>query len=317
MNALAGINPDDPALVRWVEQLESLKREDRERKRVWWERREGKRTVFHAAGRSGDIETTALAIMGLLAFKGHPATVNGALRWLVAQKDPHGTWHSTQASILALKALLAGTHTPLAAEKAASVEIASNGNVVRRLHIAADQMEVVQQLDLTDAVGHGPQSLQVDDLNQTGITAQFTLRYHVEGEETVPDTPPLQILLAYDNTRIAVNDHVTAEATIVNNTAGTLPMVMVDLPIPGGFRIEPGELQELQGSGQIARYEITDRQAILYLRELPRQAKLRLRYRLKATMPVIVTAPPATVYEYYNPQQRDQTAAVQLTAEGV
>ena len=30
---------------------------------------------------------------------------------LVAQKDPHGTWHSTQATVLALRALLGGTET--------------------------------------------------------------------------------------------------------------------------------------------------------------------------------------------------------------
>jgi uncharacterized protein YfaS (alpha-2-macroglobulin family) len=92
-------------------------------------------------------------------------------------------------------------------------------------------------------------------------------------------------------------------------------MVIVDLPIPGGFKLELDELEELVGSGQIAKYEVTDRQAIIYLRELPAGKTLLLRYRLKATMPVTVTARPATVYEYYDPQKRNQTQAIQLQAE--
>jgi uncharacterized protein YfaS (alpha-2-macroglobulin family) len=317
INSLAEMMPQDPKLERWVEQLRLTKREDPERKLVWWQRGSGDRTVFHGAGRSGDIETTALAVLGLLKANAYPALADGALRWLVQQKDPHGTWHSTQATILALKALLAGTNKPLSTDTPTSVEVSTNGSIIRELRVDSDQMDVVQQLDLTNAVGIGLQSLLVRDLNQSGATVQFTVRYHIEGEEAKSDTaPPLDISLTYDSTRISVNDYVSAQATVTNNTAETIPMVMVDLPIPGGFAIERDELEELKGSGQIAKYEITARQAIIYLRELSPRAKLRLGYRLKATMPVTVTAAPATVYEYYNPQQRDRTQTVQITAEG-
>ena len=269
VNALAGINPGDPALSAWLKTLDSLKREDPNRKLVWWERTTGERTVFHASGRSRDIEITAIAALGLLKTNTYPATTSGALRWLVQQKDPNGTWHSTQATILALKALLAGTGVPLATDAPTRVEVRWNGQIIRELNIAADQSDVVQQLDLTEAMGEGRQSLRIGDVNQSGMTAQFTVRYHVEGDEAWPDTaPPLQISLAYDNTRISVDDYVTAQATIVNNMADTAPMVIVDLPIPGGFKLEPDELEELMVSDQIAKYEVTARQAIIYLREL-------------------------------------------------
>ncbi len=37
-------------------------------------------------------------------------------------------------------------------------------------------------------------------------------------------------------------------------------MVILDLPIPGGFAIDPGELDELVGSQEIAKYQVTARQ---------------------------------------------------------
>jgi alpha-2-macroglobulin-like protein len=80
--------------------------------------------------------------------------------------------------------------------------------------------------------------------------------------------PRLSIDVVYDRQRLDVNDTVTAVATVVNLMQQPAPMVILDLPIPGGFAIDAGELDELVGSQLIARYEITPRQAIVYLRQL-------------------------------------------------
>ena len=88
--------------------------------------------------------------------------------------------------------------------------------------------------------------------------------------------------------------------------------MILDLPIPGGFAIEAGELAELVGSQKIERFQITARQAIVYLRELAPGQTLELRYRLKATMPVKVTVPDAQAYEYYDPDTRGTGGATRL-----
>ena len=51
-------------------------------------------------------------------------------------------------------------------------------------------------------------------------------------------------------------------------------------------------------------------------RELEPGEPLVLAYRLRATMPVKVTVPPAVAYEYYDPDTRAQSAAGHLTVEG-
>ena len=78
--------------------------------------------------------------------------------------------------------------------------------------------------------------------------------------------------------------------------------------------IERGELDELVGSKKIARYQITPRKAIVYLRELRAGDTLKLRYRLKATMPVKVAVPPVQAYHYYDPDQRGMGGQSQLEA---
>jgi uncharacterized protein YfaS (alpha-2-macroglobulin family) len=91
------------------------------------------------------------------------------------------------------------------------------------------------------------------------------------------------------------------------------PMVILDLPIPPGFAADPGDFSAAQAAGAIAKFELTPRSVIVYLRGLQPAAPLVLTYHLRATMPVQVTAPAGRAYEYYNPDQRGQSQPVRLT----
>jgi hypothetical protein len=75
-------------------------------------------------------------------------------------------------------------------------------------------------------------------------------------------------------------------------------------------------LAELVKNEVIAKFQITPRSAIIYLRELPPGQPLQLKYRLKATMPVKVTVPPAHVYEYYDTDKRGKSPATQFVVKG-
>ena len=55
---------------------------------------------------------------------------------------------------------------------------------------------------------------------------------------------------------------------------------------------------------------------IVYLLQLAPDETLKLNYRLRATMPVNVTAPAGQVYEYYDPDKRgsSRTSNLRVTA---
>jgi uncharacterized protein YfaS (alpha-2-macroglobulin family) len=90
-------------------------------------------------------------------------------------------------------------------------------------------------------------------------------------------------------------------------------MVILDLPVPAGFALDGDDLAELVKAGDIARFQVTPRSAIVYLRDLKPGTPLTLRYQLRATMPVKLTVPPARIYEYYDPARQGSSPAVQLT----
>lgn len=311
--ALAAYDAKLPALDGYLARLEALKKTDG--KLCWWEQPEGSARPFHGNGQAGSIETTAMATLAMLTAQQHAATTRGALAWLVANKDPSGTWFSTQSTVLALQALILGTSAGEETKERHFV-VKANDVVVQELKIAPDQNEVLTQLDLTPwltRVGDEANTVSVTETTDTATSFQMVFRHYVDAPlmET-EEKEPLAVSIAYDRERLNVDETVTATATVINQMDITAPMVVLDLPIPGGFAIDPGELDELVGSGLIARYEITPRQAIVYLRELTAGQKLELRYRLKATMPVKVTVPAGEAYEYYNPARRGTTEPAKL-----
>jgi uncharacterized protein YfaS (alpha-2-macroglobulin family) len=315
INAIAAIKHDHTALKTYADRLEALKQRDPGKKHTWWEKPGQTETMFHGGGDSAQVETTAMAALALMAAKQHSGSVQESLAWLTTKKVEGGTWGSTQATILALKALLSGI------DKAADVkerrlEIAIDDNVVERIVITPDQFDVVQQIDLTKHLekesGDRSQesgeaksvTVSLRDKSDSAPAYQLALRYHVPGEPEMKPQEPLSIKIAYDREQLAVNDRIAATATVTSNLDRPAAMVILDLPIPGGFIMEPGELEELVGSKTIQKFQVTNRKAIVYLRDLTPGQTLELKYRLKATMPVKVTVPQAEAYQYYTPERR-------------
>src|SRR5262249_38112320 len=176
-------------------------------------------------GRSGGVETTALAAIALTRGGQNPGLTRGALAWLALQRDAGGTWYSTQATVLALKALLAGTDSQ--ADRERRIEIALGNGFKKTVVIPPDQAEVMQQLDLSEHLAGGANRLTLTETTGTAAGYQVAFRYHVAGAEPVK-AEGLSIKLEYSKTEVAVADTVTATATVVNNTKQAAPMVMLD-----------------------------------------------------------------------------------------
>ena len=314
-NALVAMNPRGVDAEPYLDRLDSLKQSSADGKLAWWDSPAGG-TMFYGGGRSGSVETTSLAALAMLHASSHPATVRGALAWIAGQRDGGGTWYSTQATVLALKALLAGTGKPLGDGRPQHVEIRCDDQLVRDLVVPASQSDVVQQLDLSSLLSEGKHLVTITDRSGTAAVYQVSFRYHLPpAKEPAPQEAQetLSIELAYDKTGLAVNDTVGVTATVVNKTADAAPMVILDLPIPAGFAMIAEDLDKLAAGGAIAKYQLTPRSAIVYLRQLPPAEPLVLHYRLRATMPVKITAAPARAYEYYNPDRQVSSAVAHLT----
>jgi uncharacterized protein YfaS (alpha-2-macroglobulin family) len=279
---------------------------------TWWSADE---TSVYATGASATVETTGLAVQALLKWGQDSGTARKALSFIAAKKDASGTWGTTQATIMALRALLLGAEKGTE-DVRGTVETVINGKPVERLALTSENNDLLHQFVFKEIGANR----NVVDIRFTG---KGSLAYQVVGRYFVPwgEKPPgeaLSIGVAYDRTRLQQDDIATATASVKNNLPKTANMVMVDLGIPPGFDLLTEDLQEYleksarRKSGRLEKFNLTATQAILYFDSIAPGDSFTLRYRLRAKYPIRARTFLSKVYEYYDPDVSSLAKPVQL-----
>lgn len=279
---------------------------------AWWTAEE---TGVYATGQSAAVETTGLAAQALLKWGQDPSTTRKALSYLASKKDASGTWGTTQATIMALRALLLGTEKGTADVRGA-VEIVINGKPVQSVTLTPENNDLLHQFVFKE-VGANANSVDIRFSGKGSLAYQVVGRNFVPWSEKVPGEA-LSIGVAYDRTRLRQDDIATATASIKNNLPKTANMVMVDLGIPPGFDLLTEDLQDYQEksasrrSGRLEKFNLTATQAILYFDSIAAGDAITLHYRLRAKYPIRARTFQSRVYEYYDPDVTALAAPQQL-----
>lgn len=282
----------------------------REGEKMWWE---SEMTGFtHSRGTSADLEATGLAAIALIASGRYAAEATQVLNYLTEAKDSGGTWGSTQATVLALKALLMA-QKGAASKASGTVEVVVNDKPVTTFEITPDTADVMRVADCRQFVREGTNKVRISFKGQGSMLYQVAAKYYLPWS-LVPKAPGelLDISVRYDKTKLAVNDTVTATVTVKNKAPGRTSMIVVDLGIPPGFAVEAGDLAELVDAKTINKFNLTGRQIIVYLEQLTAGQEVTFSYRLRALFPVTAKAPASQVYEYYDPDNRAEATSREL-----
>jgi uncharacterized protein YfaS (alpha-2-macroglobulin family) len=304
-NALVfGDKTDDTALRR----LEGMKIE--QDGAIHWESKLNTMTYSH--GNSADIETTAMAAIAFLRSGRYPGLCDKVMTYLIRSKDAHGTWHSTQATVLSLKAMVAalGSSTE---EVDGTITISLDGETVSTVRITPDDSDVMRLIDLKQHVHKGTNTVRLSFDGEGSTLYQIVGRYYLPwGGEAPGMQEPMSIDVEYDKTQLEKDDLVNVSVRVANNRPATANMVMIDLGVPPGFSVQPEGLQALVENKTIEKFTLTGRQIIIYVRKIDANAALSFTYQLKAKFPIKAKTPTSRVYEYYDPAVEDFAEPVLL-----
>jgi len=272
-------------------------------------------TSMYGRGMSAAVETTGLAVQALLKWGGDPAVAAKAMNYIVASKDSAGTWGTTQATIMALRALLSTERGASTAK--GSVEVVLNGRVAERLVLTAENNDLFHQFVFKGGdVGQG-NWVEIRFTGQGSLAYQVAGRYFVPWNEK-PANEALSIDVAYDRTRLEQDQIATATATVRNRLRTTANMVMVDLGIPPGFDLLSEDLDSYREksagkkSGRLEKFSLTPTQAILYFDSIGGNDGFKVSFRLRAKYPIRVRTFASRVYEYYDPAVSAMARPVQM-----
>jgi hypothetical protein len=280
---------------------------------VSWDAEE---TGVYSTGASAAVETTGLAAQALLKWGQANETVRKALNFLSSKKQAAGNWGTTQATIMALRALLLASERG-SADVRGNLEVVLNGKTVETLRLTPENNDLLHQFVFNGIDAQRANSLQLKFDGTGGLAYQVVGRYFTPWEEK-PATEAISIDVAYDRAKLAQDDIATAKVTVRNNLAKTANMIMVDLGIPPGFDLLSEDLQTLQEKsaggevGGLEKFSLTATQAILYFNALAPSQTVTFTYRLRAKYPIRAKTFESKVYEYYDPEVQSVARPVQL-----
>ena len=280
---------------------------------VWWSAEE---TSVYATGPSATIETTGLAVQALLRSGESSAVARKALTYIASKKDASGTWGTTQATIMALRALLTATEKG-AADVRGTLLVLLNGKPAEKLVLTPDNNDLLHQFVFKSIDSQGATTVEIRFEGKGGLAYQVMGSYFLPWDQK-PASEPLSIDVTYDRTRLAQDDIATASATVKNNLDKTAKMVMLDLGIPPGFDLLSEDLQAYQEksvglkSGHLSKFSLTATQAILYFDSFAPGDTVLIKFRLRAKYPIRARTFKSRVYEYYDPDVSSVARPVQL-----
>lgn len=304
-NALAAAAPGDPITKQVIDQLAAQAVDDGGA--AYWEA--GAQSFMGGGGESSRVETTALAAYALLTADAHPDVINRALTYLVRAKDSFGTWQTTQATILSLKALLRSVEKAGEAAEAA-VTVSLNGEQADPIRVTPETFDVVQLVTFSDRPFEGENRVEIAVEGEGDLMYQVTAEYYLPWKYVAEEAgEAATIEVAYDRTELAMNDEVNVSVEVALNVPDLVAnMMLVDLGIPPGFEVLAEDLNRLveRGLGQeagvrLSRFDLTGRQIILYLEDLAYGEPFAFSFRLRARYPVKAQSPASVAYDYYNP----------------
>ncbi|HVE87296.1 MAG TPA: prenyltransferase/squalene oxidase repeat-containing protein, partial [Myxococcales bacterium] len=265
-------------------------------------------TAYYGRGAAGSVETTALAEQALMAAAAEPDLRRGAVEFLLFSRDGRGTWGSTQATILALRALLKGTEP----EGDVSVRVKVNGADAGTFQVSASAPEAtVVELGVKARRGQNVVELEADRAATYQLLSSYTLPWRQRGDE---EKEPLSLQVSYGRSSVHLGEVLPVTVRLTYRRPEASGMAMVQLGLPPGLAPVMEDLAELRASGKVARYEPDARTISLYLDQVSTGVTVELPLRLKAKGRVRSSGVESRAYLYYAPEI---SAAVPPTAVAV
>lgn len=306
----------------------------------------------HSITRSGglnlQIETTSLAVLALLQSGQHLESARKGINWLQNNRSGYGQWGATQATVLALKAMIAFDNATRVAPTSGSVALLIDGVKVAEQSYQAGQREPIVFTGFEDKLlaaptGKGTANAGNSSGNNDGKTGANNHGGNVVGKSgdsgahritlrsTSSQALPWSMALEYRSiepasakqavvdlsTRLAksemkMGETVRLDAVVTNKTQTGQPMTLARIGLPGGLSFQNWQLKELREKGQIAFFETRAREVILYFRDLKPAEVKKLAFDLVATVPGSYTAPASSGYLYYNDTDKTWAAPLEI-----
>jgi hypothetical protein len=268
-------------------------------------------SITQSGGEALAVETTSLAALALQRGDStQKEAARKAISWLEEQRKGSGSFGSTQATVLALRAITRATDGGTVPEGTITVTINGKAypikvdpkstNGLRLENFAADLKP-----------GKNTFSITAPGMKDLKLPYAVKVGYRTIKPNSAPKGAVTVTVAAPKDAK--VGGSVKIKVDIANTTGNPLPMVIARIGVPGGLEQQKWQLDELKKKGLVDFYETREREVILYFRGMAPQSHKKLDIDLLAAVPGTYTAPASQAYLYYTDELRRYADPVKMT----
>ena len=273
---------------------------------------EGKQgSITRSGGQSLKVETTALAALAWLKSPAFTGRANRAVQWIVENRQGSGGFGSTQATILALKALVEHSKANRKTLAAGTLVVKRDDLELGQHAFEAGRQETIVIDGLEANLRPGPNKLTVNLTGENKMPYALDVRFRTR-KPSSHENCPVRLTTELAKGTVKAGETVAMTAKLSNTTAEGQPMTIAILGLPAGLEARPDQLEELKKAGTIDYYETAAREVICYWRSLAPKKEVSIRLDLVAAVPGRYTGPASRTYLYYTSEQKQWADPLQV-----
>lgn len=246
---------------------------------------------YGTSGKYQNIQTTALTSIALSKLNMDNKNNNLLIDYLISSKNPYGTWGTTQATILSLKAIN---------DYSLNSDI-SNQTIIIKFNDREEKIDIDKntldyyEFEFDNVSKENKFSI---DMKKGKFTYEVIKEYYEEYSK-IENKSNISVTQTID-TNVKVNDIINQKITI-NNTQNEIANGLIQLSIPQGSTPIEETLLKLKYDGKIEKYEYNYGKINLYVRNLKINDTLNFDIQYKALYPTEITGASVRFFDYYNP----------------
>jgi hypothetical protein len=318
---LAALDSGDAPLVSdTAMRLAGLTRE--ERGGAYWDLRTN--TPFYGWGTAGRLETSALAVSALAAWRAQHAEatqldpiIRRGLVFLLRGRDSYGGWYSTQATLRVMRAF-ADSAAALGnfGGKGGSVDVRVNGRSVKTIPFPDDPRSLDPiLLDASAYLSAGVEN-RVEFIASGGTQpalVRMTATHWLPWTKTQPlASPELRLLVKFDRQEAGAGEPIRCSVKAERVGFRGYGMMLAEIGLPPGAEVDRASLEKIldDSSLGVSRYDVLPDRVVLYL--WPQAGGVSLNFDLRARMPMQAKSAVSLLYDYYNPEASTEVAPVEF-----
>lgn len=268
-----------------------------------------------SGGESAGVEATALSISAIVAADGGAQLRGELVRHVVARRDGVGAFGSTQATALALRALLAVDDAKDAGS--ATLELRVDGALRETITLSPAEADLVRRVELGRFLGPGRHRVELRATGRTSAVGQLAARWALP-EGAAPAVRPskeLALEVAFQTTTAKLGAKLPVRASLQWRGKGSAFQLTATLPVPPGSELDPDGLDRAVREGTIAAWRLHEGRIAVYSGVVPEGGRVELTYAVVPRTEGHVAAPGGALWAYYTPEERAVTQDVPLRFE--